>query len=57
MARKPEPPAPITWEIFKAAAKLRPLGTVEAADEAEAIQKAATQYKVIASKLMAEPRR
>jgi hypothetical protein len=57
VARKPEPPAPITWEIFKAAAKLRPLGTVEAADETEAIQKAAAQYKVIASKLIAVRRR
>ena len=53
MARKPKPPAPITWEIFKAAAKLRPLGTVEAADEAEAIAKAAAEFKVIASKLIA----
>ncbi len=57
MAKKPEPPKPLTWDIFKAAAKLRPLGTIEAVDEAAAIEKAAEQFKVIASKLIAVPRR
>ena len=52
MVRKPEPPAPTTWDIFKAAAKLRPVGTVEAAVEAEAIVKAAARSKVIAGKLV-----
>jgi hypothetical protein len=36
MAKKPEPPTPVRWDIYRAAAKLRPLGTVEAADKAEA---------------------
>ncbi len=48
---------PITWDVYPAAAKLRPLGTIEAADEAEAIQKAAAEFKVIASKLIAVRRR
>jgi len=38
-------------------AKLRPLGTVEAADADEAIEEAAKEYKVIARKLIAVPRR
>ena len=43
MARKPEPTKPIIGDVYRAAAKLRPLGAVEAADEEEAIQKAAAK--------------
>ena len=57
MPKKPEPPQPTIWDVYRAAAKLRPLGTVEAANEAEAIAKAAEQFKVIASKLIAVRRR
>ena len=57
MAKKPEPTVPIRWDIYRTAAKLRPLGTVEAADEHEAIEKAAAEFKVIASKLIAVQRR
>jgi hypothetical protein len=58
MAKQPnKPQAPTLWDIFKAANKARPLGTVEAADEDEAIEKAAKEYKVIASKLIAVARR
>jgi hypothetical protein len=57
MAKKPEPPPPTIWDIYRAAAKLRPLGTVEAADADEAIEKAAKEFKVIASKLIAVQRR
>jgi len=57
VAKKPEPPKLTSWAIYKVAAKLRPLGTVEAANEAEAIAKAAEQFKVIASKLIAVRRR
>jgi hypothetical protein len=49
---KPQAPPPL-WDIYKAAAKAKPLGTVEAADADEAIEKAAEQFKVIASKLIA----
>jgi len=49
----PKPQAPTIWDVYRAAAKLRPLGTVEAADANEAIDKAAKEYKVIAGKLIA----
>jgi hypothetical protein len=48
---------PTRWDIYRAAAKLRPLGTVEAADEDEAIENAAAEFKVIASKLIAVQQR
>jgi hypothetical protein len=53
----PEPPRLTKWNIYKVAAKARPLGTVEAASPIEAIQKAAEQFKVTASKLIAVQRR
>jgi hypothetical protein len=36
-----------TLDIYRATAKLRSVGTVEAASEAEAIEKAAKKFKVI----------
>ena len=57
MAKKPELPTPVRWDVYRAAAKLRPLGTVEATSEAEAIEKAAKEFKVIASKVIAVQRR
>jgi len=58
MAKKPEPTRqPTIWDVYRATAKLRPLGTVEAAAADEAIEKAAKEFKVIASKLIATPRR
>jgi len=53
MAKKAEPPKPTTWTIYKIAAKAVRLGTVEAADEATAIEKAAAEFKVPATRLMA----
>jgi hypothetical protein len=55
MARKPE--QPIVWEIYKAAAKARWIGEVEATDEAEAIEKAPERFNQPATKLMAVRRR
>jgi membrane-bound lytic murein transglycosylase B len=52
MAKKPEPPKSTTWTIYKIAAKAVRLGTVEAADEATAIDKAAAEFKVPANRLM-----
>ena len=51
MARKgrrarPEPLQPVTWNIYKIASKGVWLGTVEAPDEATAMEKAAAVYKV-----------
>jgi hypothetical protein len=47
-------PSPLAkWSIYKLAAKQTWVGEVEAPDERKAIEKAATEFKVLASKLMA----
>jgi hypothetical protein len=53
MAKKSEPPKPTTWTVYKLAAKQIRLGTVEAPDEATAMERAAAEFKVLASRLMA----
>src|SRR5262249_22789650 len=54
MAKKPEPPPQlIAWSIYKIAAKQVWLGTVEAPDEATAIEKASAEFRVPATKLHA----
>jgi hypothetical protein len=53
MAKKPEPPKPIIWNVYKIASKAVWLGAVEAPDEATAMEKAATEFKVPANRLMA----
>jgi hypothetical protein len=54
MAKKPEPPPKlINWKVYKFASKALRLGTVEAADEAAAIEKGAAEFKVPANRLMA----
>jgi hypothetical protein len=53
MPKKPEPPKPIRWNIYKIAANVVRLGTVGAPDAATAIEKAAAAYKVPATKLTA----
>jgi hypothetical protein len=45
MAKKPEPPKPISWSIYKIAAKRTWVGEVEATDERKAIEKAATEFR------------
>jgi hypothetical protein len=57
VARKPTPPQLTTWTIYKVAAKQTRLGEVEAADEREAIEKAAKEFKQHESKLIAVQRR
>jgi hypothetical protein len=58
VARKPEPPSqPATWTIYRGAKKAIRLGEVEATDEQEAIEKAAEQFKVQGTKLIARLRR
>jgi hypothetical protein len=51
------PRQPITWTIYKIAAKQTWVGTVETPDEATAIEKAAAQFRIPATKLHAVPRR
>jgi hypothetical protein len=53
---QPEPPQ-TTWTIYKFASRLQWLGTVQATDKRDAIEKAAKEFKVDPTKLMAEPRR
>jgi len=53
MAKKPKPPKPSTWTVYKLAAKQVWLGDVEALDEAEAVTKMAAERAVPAWKLMA----
>jgi len=54
IAKKLEPPQqPITWTIYKVAAKQIWVGTVDASDEATAIEKAAAEFKIPTTKLHA----
>jgi hypothetical protein len=53
VARKPEPPQPMKWGIYKIAAKQTWVGEVEAADEREAIEKAAKEFRIDAHRLIA----
>jgi hypothetical protein len=53
MAKKPEPPKPTSWTIYKLAAKTVRLGAVEAPDEAAAIEKTAAEFRVPANRLTA----
>ena len=53
MAKKPEPPKSATWNIYKLASKAVWLGTVEAPDEATAMERAVAEFKVPANRLMA----
>jgi hypothetical protein len=57
VAKKPELTVPTRWNIYRAAAKLRPLGTVEAADEHRPLRRPPRSSRSIASKLIAVQRR
>ncbi len=46
MARKPEPPKPRSWNVYKISSKAVWLGDVEAPDEASAIENAPLTYSV-----------
>jgi hypothetical protein len=45
MAKKPEPPKPISWNVYKIAKKAVWRGTVEAPDKSAAVEKAAQEFK------------
>jgi len=53
---QPEPPQ-TTWTIYKFASRLQWLGTVQATDKREAIEKAAKEFRLDSAKLMAERQR
>jgi hypothetical protein len=59
MAKPPSepPPQPTTWNIYKVAAKMIWLGTVEAPDRKAAIEKALQEFKMEAWRLLAVRRR
>jgi len=52
MSKQPSKPLP-RWDIYKAAGKAKLIGTVEAADADEAIQKAAVEFKQPTTTLVA----
>ncbi len=57
MAKEPEPPKPISWNVYKISKKGVWLGTVEAPDKQSAITKAAAEFKVDVWRLYAMERR
>jgi hypothetical protein len=57
MARKPEPPKPTSWDVYKIAKRGVWFGTVEAPDKQSAIEKAAAEFKTDAWRLYAVERR
>jgi hypothetical protein len=56
MPRKPEPPPPSTWDVFKIASKAVWLATVEATNERDAIERVAKERNVSADRLIATRR-
>ena len=56
MPRKPEPPPLSTWDVFRVAHKAIWLGTVEATDERDAIEKVAKERNIPAARLIATQR-
>jgi Ser/Thr protein kinase RdoA (MazF antagonist) len=57
VAKKPEPPKTTSWDVYKIAEKAVWLGTVEAPDKQSAIEKAAVEFNVDASRQYAMGRR
>jgi len=57
MPRKPEPPPLSTWDVFRVAHRAIWLGTVEATDERDAIEKVAKERDIPAAMLIATRRR
>jgi 1,2-phenylacetyl-CoA epoxidase PaaB subunit len=57
MAKKPEARKLVTWDVYRAAHKPKNVGSVQAADADEAVQKAAQEFKVDARRLIAVQRR
>jgi hypothetical protein len=53
MAKMPEPPKPIIWNVYKVASKAVWLVEVEAPDKTAAMEKAAAEFNVPATRLMA----
>ena len=56
MAKKPEPPKAVTWDVYRAAHKPKIVRSVQPVDADEAVQKAAREFKVDARRLIAVQR-
>jgi hypothetical protein len=56
MAKKPEPPKPISFDVYKIAEKAIWLGTVEAPDKQAAVESAAQEFKTEVWRLYAVAR-
>jgi hypothetical protein len=56
MPHKPEPPPLSTWDVFRVAHRAIWLGTVEATDERDAIERVAKERDIPVTRLMARRR-
>jgi hypothetical protein len=56
MAKKPEPPKPTSFDVYKIAEKAIWLGTVEAPDKQAAVKSAAQEFKTEVWRLYAVAR-
>jgi hypothetical protein len=56
MAKKPEPPKPTSFDVYKIAEKAIWLGTVEAPDKQAAVESAAQEFKTEVWRLYAVAR-
>jgi hypothetical protein len=56
MAKKPEPPKPTSFDVYKIAEKALWLGTVEAPDKQAAVESAAQEFKTEVWRLYAVAR-
>jgi hypothetical protein len=54
---KPRPPQPLRWDIYRAAAKAKWIGTVEAFDADAAIKEAVKLYNIQDTKKLLAVRR
>jgi hypothetical protein len=57
MPKRPQPPRPTSWNVYKIAKKAIWLGSVEAPDKQAAIEKAAQEFKTEGWRLYAIARR
>jgi hypothetical protein len=53
LAKRPEPPPLSSWDVYKLASKAVWLATIQATDERDAIERAASESDIPANRLMA----
>jgi hypothetical protein len=56
MPKRPQPPGPTSWNVYKIAKKAIWLGSVEAPDKQAAVEKAAQEFKTEVWRLYAMAR-